>query len=99
MDELTRRELLKLGGAGALGLGASGLGLDLVQAAGPAVRVLLNGARAATGAYAFPAEVDTVALDNGLIRFTFGRDDADGGIVTGWPDTSVTATSVVVDGT
>jgi rhamnogalacturonan endolyase len=99
MDELTRRELLKLGGAGALGLGATGLGFDLVQAAERPVRVLLNGARAATGTFAFPAEVDTVVMDNGLIRITFSRDDAAGGIVTGWADTSITASSVVVDGT
>lgn len=111
MDELTRRELMRLGGAGALSLGASGLGFDLVQAggtadegseragAGPPVRLLLDGARATPGVHAFPAEVGTVVLDNGLIRFTFSRDDAAGGIVTGWPDTSITASSVIVDGT
>ncbi|HEY7202591.1 MAG TPA: polysaccharide lyase family protein, partial [Candidatus Dormibacteraeota bacterium] len=112
MSELTRRELMRLGSAGALALGASGVGIDLVRAAagsegssalraggGPPVRILLNGAPGAPGVFAFPAEVDTVVLDNGLIRFTFGRDDAAGGIVTGWTDTSITATSVVVDGT
>jgi len=111
VDELTRRELLALGTAGALGLGASGLGLDLVWAAesagqgparvgvGPPVRLLLNGSRAATGAFAFPADVETVVLDNGLIRFEFSRDDATGGIVTGWQDTSITASSVTVNGT
>ena len=100
MDELTRRDLLKLGGAGALALGTSGLGVDLALAAGgPPVRLLLNGSPGAAGAHAFPGEVDTVVLDNGLIRFTFGRDDAAGGIVTGWTDTSITASSVVVNGT
>jgi rhamnogalacturonan endolyase len=111
MSKLTRRELMRLGGASALALGATGLGLDLARAAwaadvdqqraggGPQVRLLLNGAPAAPGVYAFPAEVDTVVIDNGLIRFTFGRDDAAGGVVTGWTDTSITATSVVVDGT
>lgn len=38
-------------------------------------------------------------FDNGLISFTFGRDDDAGGVVTGWTNTSITATSVVVDGT
>jgi rhamnogalacturonan endolyase len=64
-----------------------------------AVAVLINGQPAAVGSYAFPAAVDTLVLDNGLIRFTFGRDDAAGGIVTGWTDTSITATSVIVNGT
>ncbi|HXM53982.1 MAG TPA: polysaccharide lyase family protein [Candidatus Dormibacteraeota bacterium] len=112
MSELTRRELIRLGGAGALALGAAGLGLDRARAAwaagpgleqpaagGAPVRLLLNGAPAGPGVFAFPSEVDTVVLDNGLIRFTFGRDDAAGGVVTGWTDTSITATSVVVDGT
>jgi rhamnogalacturonan endolyase len=101
VDELTRRELLKLGGAGALALGASGIGFDLALAEPDhsPVTVLLNGSRGATGAFAFPGEVDTVVLDNGLIRFTFSRDDAAGGVVTGWPDVSITATSIVVNGT
>lgn len=108
MSDLTRRDLMRLGSAGALALGVAGLGVDLVRAAGsaglragggPPVRLLLNGARAASGVFAFPAEVGTVVLDNGLVRFTFGRDDAAGGVVTGWADTSITATSVVVDGT
>ncbi len=62
------------------------------------VRVLINGAPAAPGTYAFPAQVDALVLDNGLIRFTFTRDDAAGGIVTGWSEVSITASSVVVDG-
>ncbi len=62
------------------------------------VRVLVNGAPARVGSYAFPADVDTLVLDNGLVRFTFGRDDAAGGSVTGWSDVSITAKSVVVDG-
>jgi rhamnogalacturonan endolyase len=110
VDELTRRDFLKLGSAGAVTLGASALGWDRAQAvamtgqgsegegAGPPVRLLLNGSAGATGTYLFPAEVDTVVLDNGLIRFTFSRDDAAGGIVTGWPDVSITATSVIVNG-
>ena len=49
----------------------------------PDVQVLVNGSPAALGAYAFPSAVDALVLDNGLIRFTFTRDDAAGGIVTG----------------
>ncbi|WP_377267109.1 polysaccharide lyase family protein [Peterkaempfera sp. SMS 1(5)a] len=63
------------------------------------VTLTLNGRPAKVGSYAFPGDVDTVVLDNGLVRFTFGRDDAAGGSVTGWSDVSITATSVVVDGT
>ncbi|HWB37870.1 MAG TPA: hypothetical protein VHA75_17780, partial [Rugosimonospora sp.] len=59
----------------------------------------INGVAAEIRDYAFPDEVDALVLDNGLIRFTFGRDDAVGGIVTGWTNTSITATSIVVDGT
>lgn len=62
------------------------------------VSVLVNGAPAATRTYAFPDDIDSLVLDNGLIRFTFGRDDAAGGSVTGWSDVSITAQSVVVDG-
>src|SRR5690348_7763163 len=65
---------------------------------GGGVQVLVNGAPAAVRTYAFPAEVDALVLDNGLLRVTFTRDDAAGGIVTGWTDTSITASSVVVDG-
>src|SRR5215467_8476400 len=83
MTEITRRDLMRLGGAGALALGASSLGIDLAwadqpagpgpQGLGPPVRLLLNGAPGATGVFAFPAEVDTVVLDNSLVRFTFGQ--------------------------
>ncbi|MFG1811878.1 polysaccharide lyase family 4 protein [Streptomyces sp. NPDC049040] len=66
---------------------------------GDRVTLLVNGKPAEVGSYAFPAEAEEVVLDNGLVRFTFGRDDAAGGVVTGWTDTSITATSVVVDGT
>jgi rhamnogalacturonan endolyase len=54
-----------------------------------AVRLLLNGAEAAPGRYSFPGACDTVVLDNGLARFTFGRDD------TG---TTISGVSVIVDG-
>src|SRR4051794_23910799 len=74
---------------------AKAAGLEPSEGTDPVVQLLLNGAQPATGTYAFPTEVDTVVLDNGLIRFTFGRDDAAGGIVTGWTDTSITASSIV----
>jgi rhamnogalacturonan endolyase len=62
------------------------------------VRLLLDGAPARVGTYGFLTDVSTIVLDNGLIRFTFGRDDAAAGILTGWTDVSITAQSVVVDG-
>jgi rhamnogalacturonan endolyase len=100
MDELTRRDFLKLGGLTALTLSGVALPVEVAQATGggPPVRLLLNGARGMVGSYAFPAEVDTLVLDNALARFTFSRDDA-GSIVTGWPDVSITCSSVVVNGT
>lgn len=64
----------------------------------PHVQLLLNGAPAAIGTYAFPTDAQTVVLDNGLIRFTFSRDDATGGIVTGWSNVSITASSIIVNG-
>lgn len=66
---------------------------------GTAVTLLIDGRPAQPGTYAFPDDVPSLVLDNGLIRYTFGRDDAAGGVVTGWPDVSITATSIVVDGT
>jgi rhamnogalacturonan endolyase len=63
------------------------------------VKLEINGKTAEVGTYTFPDQVDSLVFDNGLIRFTFGRDDDAGGVVTGWTNTSITATSVVVDGT
>jgi rhamnogalacturonan endolyase len=40
--------------------------------------------------------VPELVLDNGLVKITFARDDV--GVVTGWTDVSITATSVVVAG-
>jgi rhamnogalacturonan endolyase len=97
--EMSRRTALGLvGGAAAATtlLGRAGAAIAAPNATD--VRVLLNGAPAAPGSYIFPDQVDSLVLDNGLIRFTFGRDDAAGGVVTGWTDVSITATSVVVDG-
>ena len=110
MHGLSRRTFLKLAGVGAGALGASAaLGVDPARAAalagtqaasrrtGPPVSLLLNGSPGTVGIFAFPTAVDTVVLDNELVRFTFTRDDAPG-IVTGWPDVSITASSVVVGG-
>jgi len=72
------------------------------------VKILLNGEPAKVGTYAFPfpAGAAGIVLDNGLIRFAFNRDDAVGGVVTGWngtgrqrASTSITVTSVIVNGT
>jgi rhamnogalacturonan endolyase len=67
------------------------------QPSGGPVRLLLNGAEAAVGGYSFPDAVDTVVLDNGLVRFTFGRDDLNG-VYSGTVGVSIAAVSVVVDG-
>jgi rhamnogalacturonan endolyase len=102
--EISRRGALGLMGGAAAATTLLGRGGAAVAAPGTPqapktdVLVLLNGAPAAPGSYPFPGDVDSLVLDNGLIRFTFGRDDAAGGVVTGWTDVSITATSVVVDG-
>lgn len=105
-SHLSRRSTLGLIGAGAAATvwGAEGGAYaDSAAATGdadaPGVALLLDGEPAEVGTYAFPTQVAEVVLDNGLVRFTFGRDDAQGGIVTGWTDVSITATSVVVNGT
>ncbi len=86
--------------AAAAALAFAGLGASALRAASPDVQLLLNGAPAAVGTYAFPfAGTGGLVFDNGLLRVTFDRDDAAGGVVTGWVDTSITATSVIVNGT
>ncbi len=81
--------------------------ISVARAADPAVQVLLNGAPVPVGTYPFPFSPGAgLVMDNGLIRFTFNRDDATGGIVTGWDGssaalpatTSITAVSVTVNG-
>src|SRR4029453_4657728 len=57
-------------------------------------RVLIGDRPAAVGSYDFPSEVPRLVLDNGLVKITFARDDV--GMVSGWSDVSITATSVVV---
>jgi rhamnogalacturonan endolyase len=111
-SQLSRRATLGLIGAGAAATVLGGEGAasaaSAAQTAAPdsahpggegVVRLLLDGEPAQVGSYAFPTQVGEVVLDNGLVRFTFGRDDAAGGVVTGWTDVSITATSVIVDGT
>ncbi|WP_150130515.1 polysaccharide lyase family 4 protein [Streptomyces sp. 150FB] len=108
-SELSRRSTLGLIGAGAAATVWSSEGsasatstTDAARGSsqsGAAVQVLINGRPARVGTYAFPTEVDELVLDNGLVRYAFGRDDAAGGVVTGWTDVSITATSVIVDGT
>ncbi|GHJ41551.1 polysaccharide lyase family protein [Streptomyces sp. TS71-3] len=109
-SHLSRRSTLGLIGAGAAATVWGTEGAASAEAAGAAggtgaavgggqVRVLLDGKPAEVGTYSFPAQVGEVVLDNGLARFAFGRDDAQGGVVTGWNDVSITATSVVVNGT
>lgn len=107
--QMTRRTALALAGGTAAAVvvavnttaDASALALDARKPPSDAdgVTARIDGVPARLGSYAFPAEVDTLTLDNGLVRFSFGRDDAAGGVLTGWTSTSITATSVVVDGT
>jgi rhamnogalacturonan endolyase len=103
---LSRRSALGLFGAmtasavvaNTAAAGAAHAATDAPGAPGD-VSVTIGGQPAAVGSYAFPDQVPSLVLDNGLATFTFGRDDAVGGVVTGWTDTSITATSVLVDGT
>ncbi|MGN6127213.1 MAG: polysaccharide lyase family protein [Humibacter sp.] len=103
---LSRRSALGLFGAvtaGAVTANTAAASAAHAASATPAapgdVSVTIGGHPAAVGNYAFPDQVPSLVLDNGLVTFTFGRDDAAGGVVTGWTDTSITATSIVVDGT
>jgi rhamnogalacturonan endolyase len=88
-------------GAGARGAGGTAGAAAVPLHGSPGggqVQLLLDGVPAAVGTYAFLTEVSTVVLDNGLIRFTFGRDDAAANVLTGWTDVSITAQSVIVNG-
>ncbi|MHA7986387.1 polysaccharide lyase family protein [Rathayibacter sp. CAU 1779] len=103
---LSRRSALGLFGAATAGaIAANTAAVSAAHAAGDPrpghgdVTVTIAGRPAMVGDYVFPDQVPSLVLDNGLVTFTFGRDDAEGGVVTGWTDTSITATSVVVDGT
>ncbi|MDQ0635055.1 rhamnogalacturonan endolyase [Arthrobacter pascens] len=98
---ITRRTAVQAFGGVTLGAvlaGSAGAGAAAAATPeGQGVKVLIGGVPAKVGSYAFPAAVPELVLDNGLVRATFGRDDA--GVLTGWPDVSITATSIVVDGT
>jgi len=91
-----------LGAAGAVAVASAVSSPEVATASpptiSPAVNVTVDDAPLAIGSYAFPSEVNHLVLDNGLIHITFGRDDGAAGVVTGWTDTSITATSVVVGG-
>jgi rhamnogalacturonan endolyase len=98
---ITRRATLQaMGGVAAGAVLAGGAGPAVaapVTPSGARPRVLIGGRPATVGSYAFPDEVPELVLDNGLVKITFARDDV--GVVTGWSDVSITATSVVVAGT
>ena len=84
-----RMSVLALGGLLALAANAQ---------TSPDVQVTLNNVTPAVGNYTFPIDANSglnqvLVLDNGLVKFTFSRDDAAGGIVTGWTNTSITASS------
>ena len=97
----TRRATLQaFGGVAAGAVLAGGAGPAVAAPATPSGAppwVLIGGRPATVGSYAFPVEVPELVLDNGLVKITFARDDV--GVVTGWSDVSITATSVVVAGT
>ncbi len=91
---------LALQTVGGITAAAAVAGFAEPAAAAPASRqakVLIGDQPATLGSYVFPADVPQLVLDNGLVRIVFGRDDA--GVLTGWTDVSITATSVVVTGT
>jgi rhamnogalacturonan endolyase len=96
---VSRRTVL---GAACAAAVASVVAPELASAAppstAPAVSITVDGNPLTIGSYTFPSQVDHIVLDNGLVRITFGRDDAVAGVVTGWTDTSISATSVVVGG-
>ena len=86
--QMTRRTALGLAGATAavVAIGpttdasAQTVGADGAKTRGrDDVSVLLNGTPPGVGSYTFPADVESLVLDNGLVRFAFGRDDAAGG--------------------
>jgi rhamnogalacturonan endolyase len=86
-------------GALAVGVAVPGTAAAARQDTAGNVQFLIDGAPARPGTFTFLGDAHTVVLDNGLVRFTFGRDDGLAGITTGWPDVSITAQSVVVQGT
>jgi rhamnogalacturonan endolyase len=74
-------------------------GADPARSHGAPVAVTINGSPAALGRYDFPAQVDTLVFDNGLVRFTFTRNDGlTGAAPVASASTSLTVSSVIVDG-
>ena len=71
-----------------------------VKAQAPDVTFLRNGVTAALGTYTFSSSTntnDSYVMNNGLVQFTWGRDDLG---VNGWTgQTSITVQSVIKDGT
>src|ERR1035437_10659125 len=103
--ELSRRTALGLAGAAAVTLSSMTEAFaepstadDMKRPQRQDVSCLINGEPAQVGWYAFPSEIDTLVLDNGLIRFTFGRDDPAGGLVTGRPRRSSSLALAGFDG-
>jgi rhamnogalacturonan endolyase len=98
---ISRRATLRAFGGIAAGTVLAGVVDPAVAAprtsSGAPPSVLVGGRPATVRSYAFPDEVPELVLDNGLVKITFARDDV--GVVTGWSDVSITATSVVVAGT
>jgi rhamnogalacturonan endolyase len=98
---ITRRATLQAFGGVAAGAvlvgGASPAVAAPAAPSGAPPRVLIGGRPATVGSYAFPDQVPDLVLDSGLVKITFARDDV--GVVTGWSNVSITATSVVVAGT
>ena len=77
---VSRRTVLGAAGAAGATAVASVVAPELASAAppstAPAVSITVDGNPLTIGSYTFPSQVDHIVLDNGLVRITFGRDDA-----------------------
>ncbi|HEX2856361.1 MAG TPA: polysaccharide lyase family protein [Propionibacteriaceae bacterium] len=101
LPDVSRRTVLA-GGAGAVAAGLVPAFDAPTAAAAPArsrrLSLLIDNAPAKVGTYSFPDEVTSFTLDNGLVRFVFGRDDGPSG-TRPQGSVSVNVWSVTVDGT